>query len=145
MIPILKDTGFPTRMSFGLFKLLYKKRKFDEFGLRYSSRVLDAMKPQLCILPLEWLADFVDAVTYAMVLTITRKPFTHEAQVAKDRIVSAISDGPVHYNHINTTGIGNLAYVALYYPHEYVRKEALRLLENCMNEHIARQAALQSS
>ena len=113
MIPRLKDTNLTIRMSFGLFKLFYKKRKFDEFGLRYSSRVLNAMKPQLCILPLEWLAEFVDTITYGMVLTITEKPFTHEAQVAKDRIVSAISNGPVHYNHISTTGIGNLAYVAL--------------------------------
>ncbi len=143
MIPRLKDTNLTIRMSFGLFKLLYKKRNFDEFGLRHSSKVLSAMKPKLYLLPLEWLAEFVDAITYGMVLTITQKPFMHEAQVAKDKIVSAISDGPVHYNHINTTGIGNLAYVALYYPHEYIRKEAMTLLENCFKEHIAREEALQ--
>jgi hypothetical protein len=144
MILRLKDSSLHTRVSFVLFKLFYKKRKFDERGLRYKHKILNAIKPQLYILPLEWLADFVDVITYGMVQTIIEKPYSHEANVAKERIASELDKGKIYFNHINTTGFGNLAYVALNHPHEYVRKEALSLLETCFDEHRDRQAALQN-
>lgn len=139
MILRLKNCSLSVKTSFVLFKLFYKKRKFDEFGLRYSSNMLTQVKSGLYLYPLEWIADFVDGVTYGMVQTIIERPYSHEANVAKERIVTDISNcGTLHYNHINTTGIGNLAYIALYYPYEYVRKDALAALEKCFEDHVER-------
>lgn len=144
MIPKLKESSLHTRVSFALFKLFYKKRKFDQYGLRYSMNILNAMKPQLYVLPLEWLADFVDAITYGMVQTIIDRPYSHEANVAKQSIASELGEGKLYYNHINTTAFGNLAYIALNYPYEHIRKDALKLLETCFQEHRDRLAALQN-
>ena len=39
------------------------------------------------------------------------------------------------YNHLNATEVGNIAYVALYHPDENSRAYALKLLNDCFEEH----------
>lgn len=129
MILTLKKCSRFNRWSFYFFKLLFMKWDFNKHGLRYSASVLEAIKPQLWKLPIEWLATFADAVCCSSVQATIDN--------GTPLILISINSIPEYmfYNHVNATTIGNMAYIALFHPDENIKRKAYKVLDECFKHH----------
>lgn len=110
-----------------LFKLLRlsdlpEKDKFNEGGIRFPLDYLRRMHIAVVLLPLEYMAEYVDIVTKEAVddqdtaFFLTGMPTDAEFTEADA-------------NRINATSVGNLAYVYLYLNNEEVRDRCKKMLD----------------
>lgn len=114
---------FP-RMLMHLVFRIFMRRSFDEHGLKWSVGDLAKVKDSLPKMPLKFLCKFAD------------RECIEQVEVFPFYITEAIElTEVVYFNHVNTTAIGNLAYIALHHPLRDIRRKAFVLLDNCFREH----------
>lgn len=89
-------------------------KQFDGNGLRYDVKYLKKVFKRVIFLPLEEQAQFVDKITYMMYKDPLYKPDKLE---------------PVHFGQLNTTSIGNLAFLACHHPDEEIKNYSINTLE----------------
>ncbi len=124
MKKLIKDCKFLDRIRFRLFLSLSLRKNYDDFGLRYSMPILVAVKQWMYKMPLEMLATFADGVCVEMV------------KRDDDYLQEMVADIDfIHYDVVNATGLGNIAYVAMHYCDKDTRQQAFEKLENCFDRH----------
>mgnify|MGYP003402243785 CR=1 FL=1 len=91
---------------------------YDDFGLRYSKHHLEMMFPKILSIPIEEQSEYADFVTVT--------------NVNKDWLMDNLRDFDIDTHGIamiNTTSVGNVAYIALNCCDKEVRNNALKNLE----------------
>ncbi len=138
----LSDFGWFGKFAFWLFRKGCMYKQFDEYNLQYDVRILNKLRPVMIKVPIEVLATFVDGITYDIVQAeiatkseLLKRDFVGEPN-AVDKFIKETEQ--LHYNHLNATGIGNVAYVALNHPDKTFRDKAYNLLNDCYGEHLER-------
>jgi hypothetical protein len=109
-------------LLFGLFNTVKKTALgYNEYGLRYSIKHLELLFPKILSLSIEEQAEYAD---YVCVTNLNKDWFIDGEIESKDEELdlSVIQS-------LNTTAIGNMAYVALNCKNEQVREKAFNQLE----------------
>ncbi len=91
------------------------KGEFDEYGLRMPVEALNMVDCAIIILPLEWMAEYVDGIT---------KESIDSDDGVVDNAFLEVNEPELW----NTTSVGNCAYIALHSKKENVREVALKVL-----------------
>ncbi len=124
MKKLIRDCSFSQRIAYRLFLFLNLKKEYDDFGLRYSTPVLAAVKQWMYKMPLEMLATFADGICVEMV------------KRDEDSLQEMVADIDfIHYDMVNATGLGNIAYVAMHYCDKDTRQQAFEKLQDCFDRH----------
>lgn len=97
---------------------------FNTRGLRYSRQQLKEMFPEIIHLPVIEQAEYVDQITYMM---------CHNKKDLENLPLAITKE---IYKGLNTTSIGNLAFVSLYHPNAYYRVQAKNFLNQIINYNI---------
>lgn len=109
-------------LLFGFFNTIKRVALgYDENGLRYSIKHLELLFPKILSLSIEEQAEYAD---YVCVTNLNKDWYIKVEIESKDEELdlSVIQS-------LNTTAIGNMAYVALNCKNEQVRKKAFNQLE----------------
>lgn len=83
--------------------------KFNEFGLRYSTEHLATMNGSIVMLPLEYAANYVDAIFKKQVDDNDLEYLSAAASLKHGQILKSDNE----FAHMNCTAVGNLAYAIL--------------------------------
>lgn len=113
--------GYNDQISQGVLK--NPNAKFDDFGLRFDVDYLNRIGVNVIFLPLEIMAEYVDAVTKQMI-------DNNEMGFEYNQIINPDFDVDQLYETVNATGIGNAAYVCLNSKNEISQKQAEKLLNS---------------
>ncbi len=92
---------------------------FDSNGLRHSVKHLCEVEKTIGLMDIVQQAEYADVVTYNNANNI---------YFLNDVVKQAQNVTPDDYPKINATGIGNMAYLALYAPIPHVRQVAIQFL-----------------
>lgn len=112
---------------------------YDSRGLKYSIQHLDAIRNYIPFYERKRQADYVDAITketvinakiivHSGVLKTTPEKF-HRIEQIKESVSQMNANNWFLQPGINTTSIGNLAYISLHYPDKIIREKADLMLE----------------
>lgn len=106
-----------------LVKSIYRKPEsnFDQNGLRYTLAYLNSVGGRIIRLPLELMADYVDA--------ITKDAIDESDPVFVLTQILSIDVETLNMNRWNATSLGNMAYVALHCKIDGANKKAMDVLE----------------
>lgn len=119
MIRSKKELTRRARLAFWIFRLCFRKRKPDNNGLYWPIQLLQFIKDSnIRKMPIEYIAWFADVVC-----------ITHVNNGAADIGEQILQSAGVLFEEINTTGLGNLAYVATRHKDAKIRTRAKELLE----------------
>jgi len=102
------------------------EKEFNSFGLRFSDEHLKKMGGAIILMPLEYMAEYVDIVTKARI-------DEHDEDFITQQIlgISPTADiDNIAMEKWNATSIGNIAYIALNCKDEDAQKISIQLLEN---------------
>lgn len=88
---------------------------FNANGLRFDTEYLKMIKSKIHKFSNQELAEYVDAITYSMVLR--GKPIVRPEDLQS-----------INANHFNATSVGNVAYIHLYHPDDQQRALAGQIL-----------------
>lgn len=117
----IKECTLRQRISMRLFLFLFYSRtsKYGH-GLRYSTKLLVSIKPYMRKFPLEFLCSFADE---------TCRYLVDSKDESITKYVLDATSLPFYYT--NTTGIGNVAYIAMFGRSSTTRTLAENLLISC--------------
>lgn len=96
-------------------------KEFDQNGLKFPITYLNQIKGAIIFLPLEFMAEYVDAVTQTNIDS-NNNYFMNKCLIN----FHSPSEG---WENINTTSIGNTAYMALYGNNKELRDKSFAWLE----------------
>jgi len=100
-------------------------KEYNEYGIRYPVEFLNSLGISIIFLPLEMMAEFVDAVTKQHV---DENNPAYETQVTNE-IKGYAGKFEVLIQHANATSIGNLAYILLNSKSEELKSLVSEILE----------------
>ena len=100
-------------------------KEYNDFGIRYPIEFLNSVGISIIFLPLEMMAEFVDAVTKTHV---DENNPAYENQVTNE-IKGYAGNFENIIKHSNATSIGNLAYILLNSKNEELKSLANEILE----------------
>ena len=108
------------------FKFLEPAKEFDEFGLKHPSDYLKQISANIILLPLEFMAEYVDLITKTAI-DENDKAIIIEAN-EQLKILNKMTLDDLIERVLNATSIGNMAYVALNCKDEEVKKNTEEML-----------------
>ncbi len=94
---------------------------FDSYGLRYHINHLNKVGGSIITLPLECMAEYVDAITKSYI-------DKDDAFFILTQVLNS-DDDSINFSKLNATAIGNVAYVCLKCNNENARIKSEKLLE----------------
>lgn len=106
---------------------LVPNEKFNEHGLRFDINYLQSIGGAICMLPLEFMSEYVDVVCKNV---MDRNDGLMEESILNDELLEE------EFPDTNTTALGNIAYVAFHTKNEKVKEKCLIFLEQYMNWHL---------
>ncbi len=92
---------------------------FDSFGLKFSHNELDHIGLNVIFLPIEYMATYVDKICFNDVSNV---------ELVKRRMSCPIDKNI--FNQLNTTSIGNLAYLYMHCPSEEIKEKCKKDIQN---------------
>lgn len=99
------------------FKFVAPKEEFDSLNLRYDIDYLNKVGKLIVLLPVEEMVNYVDGITFQHILN--KNKYFIDVEIPNS-ILNIDLENKYHYNSLNATSIGNIAYV----------------MENCESEHV---------
>ena len=102
--------------------MIEKAIVYDSIGLKYSMALLESICPAIIFRDPLYQSKYADAVCVKML---------HDAKFNYEQMGRVDPDDPTIYANMNTTSIGNAAYLSLHSPFEEVRVKCKKMLLNC--------------
>ena len=102
-------------------------KEYDQHGLRFDIHYLNRIAGAICMMPLEFMADYVDGVCKS---SMDRDDGLMEEDVLTDDMTEE------SFKDTNATGLGNMAYMILHTKDEQVKAKCLDCLWRYMNYYI---------
>lgn len=99
--------------------------EYDEAGLRFDIHYLNSIGGVVCMLPLEFMAEYADLICVNMVDT--------EMEILEQDTIEHIRDFPEGFESMNATAIGNMAYFIIHTKNESAKTMALDYLKRYLN------------
>ena len=104
--------------------LKFPNPEFDENNLRYDIDYLNQIGGLICMLPLEFMADYVDGICKGSM-------DENDGLMEEDVLSTEMSDEKI--SELNATALGNTAYIILNTKNEMAKHKCLDVLHRYMN------------
>lgn len=109
----LLESQYNQLLEAGVF--MNPNQEFNVYGLRFPIEYLRNVRNYVCILPLEYIAEYVDV--------ITKERIDYESDIQDDFYdYKTYELEDCDLDLVNTTSIGNLAYACLHSKHKKTRQ-----------------------
>lgn len=116
--------------------LRFPNPEFDENNLRFDIAYLNGIGGAICMLPLEFIADYVDGVCKSSV--DDNDGLMEEDVISTDLTTEQLKE-------VNATALGNAAYIILHTKNEMAKHKCLDILHRYLNFYLDNLMSLMSA